>query len=196
MDTTALSEQAQRAPTGGVGAWWVFLLLGVGWVIVSLVVLAFDPTSAAAIGWMTAAVLLVAGLDELFTAAAASEWRWLHAVLGVLLLALGIAALLDPFQTFGVLALLVGWYLVLKGTVDIIISIAARHEIPLWGLLLAAGVIQVLIGVWAVGYPGRSAWLLILWVGVGALMRGITEIVLAFQLRHFVRDAGLGVRVA
>ena len=165
--------------------------MGIGWVIVSLIVLAFDPTSAAAIGWMTAAVLIVAGLDEGFTALTTSDWRWLHAVLGLVLFTLGVAALLDPFQTFGILALLVGWYLVLKGTVDIVISVAGRGDVPLWGLLLASGVAQVLIGIWAVGYPGRSAWLLILWVGLGALMRGITEIVLAFQLRHFVRDTRL-----
>lgn len=188
METVAVAEE--RAP-GGTSAWWVFLVMGIGWVIVSLVVLAFDPTSAAAIGWMTAAVLIVAGLDEGFTALTTSGWRWLHAVLGLVLFTLGVGALLDPFQTFGILALFVGWYLVLKGTVDIIISVAGRGEVPLWGLLLASGVAQVLIGMWAVGYPGRSAWLLILWVGLGALLRGITEIVLAFQLRHFVRDTRL-----
>jgi uncharacterized membrane protein HdeD (DUF308 family) len=53
----------------------------------------------------------------------------------------------------------------------------------LWGLLLASGIIELAIGVWAIGYPGRSAWLLILWVGIAALVRGITEIVLAFKLR-------------
>jgi uncharacterized membrane protein HdeD (DUF308 family) len=54
--------------------------------------------------------------------------------------------------------------------------------------LLASGIIQMAIGVWAIGYPGRSAWLLILWIGIGALMRGITGIVLAFKLRS-VRHA-------
>ena len=31
-------------------------------------------------------------------------------------------------------------------------------------LALAAGVMELVIGVWALGYPGRSAWLLVLWV--------------------------------
>jgi uncharacterized membrane protein HdeD (DUF308 family) len=101
----------------------------------------------------------------------------------VLFVVVGIAALLDPFQTFGILALLIGWYLVFKGIFGIVFSVAARGEIRLWGLMLAVAILEVAIGVWAVGYPGRSAWLLILWVGVGALMRGITEIVLAFQVR-------------
>jgi uncharacterized membrane protein HdeD (DUF308 family) len=50
-------------------------------------------------------------------------------------------------------------------------------------LVLGAGVIQIVIGLWAIGYPGRSAALLVLWVGIGALMRGVTEIFFAFRLR-------------
>ena len=45
-----------------------------------------------------------------------------------------------------------------------------------------AGILELLIGVWVVGYPGRSAWLLILWVGLGALIHGVTQIVFAFQV--------------
>ena len=92
-------------------------------------------------------------------------------------------ALLEPFQTFGVLALLIGWYLLFKGVADVIFSIVERDVLHLWGLLLASGIIEIAIGMWAIGYPGRSAWLLILWVGIGALIRGVTEIVLAFKLR-------------
>ena len=40
-----------------------------------------------------------------------------------------------------------------------------------------------MLGFWASGYPGRSAALLILWVGIGALIRGVTQLVLAFQVR-------------
>jgi len=53
----------------------------------------------------------------------------------------------------------------------------------LWWLTLIAGVLQVAIGFWATGYPGRSAWLLLVWVGIGALIRGVTQLFLAFQVR-------------
>jgi uncharacterized membrane protein HdeD (DUF308 family) len=51
---------------------------------------------------------------------------------------------------------------------------------PLWGLSLAAGIAQIALGLWAVGYPGRSAWLLLVWTGVGALMRSVGNLVTAF----------------
>jgi len=169
--------------------WWLFLCTGIGWIVVSLLVLAFDPTSVAVIGYMAAFLFLAAGVTELVNMVVASSWRWLHAVMGVIFVVTGFAALSSPFQTFGLLAVLVGWYLILKGSFDVGMSIAAHGRVPLWGLLLASGILQIVIGVWAVGYPGRSAWLLVLWVGIGALLRGITQMIFAFQLRHAAHAA-------
>jgi uncharacterized membrane protein HdeD (DUF308 family) len=181
MEAMTMDEVADVRELGR--AWWLFLLTGIAWVVVSLVVLTVDPTSAAVIGYLVAFVLLAAGVNEFVTIGFVEGWKWLHAVLGVLFVVGGILALTAPFQTFGILALLIGWYLVFKGTFSVVFSILAREEIELWGLMLAAGIVELVIGVWALGYPGRSAWLLILWVGIGALLRGVTEIVFAFQLR-------------
>lgn len=187
---TAVTEADVAEVERAIGkAWWLFLVTGIAWVIIAFVILAFDPTSAATIGLMVGFVLIMAGVNEFLVAAMADGWRWAHALLGVLFVAVGISALMEPFQVFGVLALLIGWYLIFKGTFDVIFSIAGRDQIPLWGLLLATGIAEIVIGLWAVGYPGRSAWLLILWVGIGALLRGITEIVSAFQIRHLAHAA-------
>jgi hypothetical protein len=45
-----------------------------------------------------------------------------------------------------------------------------------------AGLIQIGLGIWAMGYPGRSAALLVLWVGLGAIIRGIAQIIAAFHV--------------
>ena len=95
----------------------------------------------------------------------------------------GIAAFTAPFQTFTILAALIGIFLVIKGSVDFVFGLAARHEVDLWWMTVVAGVIEIIIGIWAVGYPGRSAALLILWVGIGAIIRGIAEIVTGFHIR-------------
>lgn len=183
METT-IDADAAEAARQFTKHWWIFLITGIAWVIVSLVVLSFDPGTTALIGYLMGFVLIAAGVNELVTIAFVDGWKWLHGVLGVLFLITGIMALMAPFQTFGILALLIGWYLVFKGTADIIFSIVERDALHLWGLLLASGIIELAIGVWAIGYPGRSAWLLVIWVGLTALIRGVTEIVLAFKLRH------------
>jgi uncharacterized membrane protein HdeD (DUF308 family) len=181
---TAVTEQdVLRAERQITGMWWLFLVTGIAWVWISFLVLAFRPGTPATIGYLAGFVLLLAGINEFLEIPVADGWKWLHAVLGVLFVIAGILALMEPFQTFGILALLIGWYLLFKGVADIVVSIVEREAVALWGLLLASGIIEVVIGVWAIGYPGRSAWLLVLWVGIAALVRGITEIFLAFKLR-------------
>jgi uncharacterized membrane protein HdeD (DUF308 family) len=186
-DVTAADVEAVEESAGWL--WWGLLLSGVVWVLVAFIVLAFDPTSVATIGVMTGVVILLAGLTELGSAVIADGWRWVRVVLGVVFVITGIMAMLDPFQTFGILALLIGWYLLLRGTFGVIFTLFQRHRMELWGLSLGAAVIELMIGLWAVGYPGRSAALLILWVGIGALIRGATQIVFAFQIRHAAHAA-------
>ena len=159
---------------------WLFAAAGVLWLLVALVILSLDATSVATIGLMVGFVIIMAGVDELGAALAAHGWRWLHAVAGVLFLVAGVMALLEPFQTFGILALFVGWYLLIKGFFDVMTAVAFRHDLPMWGLTLAVGIVELLLGFWALGYPGRSAWLLLVWVGTGALLRGIGNLVAAF----------------
>ena len=65
---------------------------------------------------------------------------------------------------------------------DIVTSIAVKEDNELWWLQLILGVVEVLIGFWAVGYTGRSVALLVIWVGASALARGISSIVLGFGL--------------
>jgi uncharacterized membrane protein HdeD (DUF308 family) len=172
------------------GPWWLFLITGIAWILISFILLALKPGAVTTISFLLGFVLTFAGINELVAIGYTEGWKWLRVAMGILFLLAGFMALVQPFQTFGVLALLIGWYLLIKGLFDVIVSIVDRSVIPLWGLLLAAGLFEIALGVWAIGYPGRSAWLLIIWVGIGALLRGITDIVAAFS-RHGGSDSKL-----
>jgi uncharacterized membrane protein HdeD (DUF308 family) len=154
---------------------------GILWLLFAIVLLSFDATSAATIGYLVAFLLLFAGVDEIIIMFVAPGWRWLHGLAGAIFLLGGIAGLMQPFQTFGILALLMGWYLLIKGFFDMATAIGFRHEMYLWGLRMAVGIAEILLGLWALGYPGRSAWLLLLWAGTAALFRGIGNLVIAFS---------------
>jgi uncharacterized membrane protein HdeD (DUF308 family) len=186
-DVTAADIDAGSEAPGCL--WWATLLAGAAWVVIAFAVLGFDPTSATIIGIMTGVVILLAGLTELASAFIADGWRWIRVALGLVFVVTGVLAMTAPFQTFGILALLIGWYLIIRGTFGVILSLSERHEMPLWGLSFGAAIIELLIGLWAVGYPGRSGALLILWVGIAALVRGITEIFFAFQIRSAAHAA-------
>lgn len=173
----------RRAMAEAADRWWLFLVTGIAWVIFGFIVFQFDLDSVAAIAIFTGVAFIVAGFNEFLMIPMVEGWKWLHAVMGVIFIGAGIMALVWPDRTFFILASIVGWFLAFKGIFDIILSIGTREDFELWWLRLIAGVIELLIGLWAVAYPGRSIVLLIVWVGVAALMRGITEIIFAFELK-------------
>jgi uncharacterized membrane protein HdeD (DUF308 family) len=188
--TTAVGITRPREPAIGA-LWWVLLITGALWIVVGLYVLQAHLGSAVAIGYLVAFWLFFAAVAEFVEAAVVPGWRWLHAALGVLFLLGGFAALLSPFQTFTVLASLIGFFLVIKGTADFVVALAVRHELDLWWMGLIAGLIEIIIGIWAIGYPGRSAALLLIWVGIGAIIRGIAEIVMAFHVHKHPEAVGV-----
>ena len=123
----SLTAERDTYEGGGVAApWWVFLITGIAWVLIAFMVLTVDADTPATIGLLAGFVLIVAGVNELVEVGLALSWRWLHATIGVLFVITGILALLSPLQTFGLLAVYVGWYLLIKGIADIVVSIVER----------------------------------------------------------------------
>src|SRR5688572_9583716 len=170
------------------GPWWIFLITGIAWLILAMVVLDADWGSVAAISTMAGFLFIFAGVNEFFTASAVSNWKWLHIVMGLLFILVGIAAFVRPTVSFLSFAAIIGWYLLFKGFLDITVSLMNRDN-DLWGLGLVVGLIELVIGFWAAGSPRQSISLLIIWVGAASLARGIMEIFLAFSLRGVQKQA-------
>jgi uncharacterized membrane protein HdeD (DUF308 family) len=80
------------------------------------------------------------------------------------------------------------WFLVFKGIVDIIAAFS-NHGRPWWWVMLILGILELLLGIWAAGYPGRSLIVFVNLVGIYAIFYGFTEVFAAFDLR------GLGRRL-
>jgi uncharacterized membrane protein HdeD (DUF308 family) len=194
MDSTSSAYRGTRSvPNIGI-SWWLYLVTGAIWFIIAWVVLRFDLTSVAAVSVLAGIVILLAGLAELFNAFTTVGWRWLHLILGAVFVITGIIAFARPGGTFAMLAAFIGWYLLFKGMLDIVLAFATKDVNDAWWLGLIVGIVEVGLGFWAAGSFGRSAALLIVFVGAIALTRGITDFVLAFELRRrsrLIRDAEL-----
>ena len=163
-------------------SWWIFLVGGLVWIFVSLLVLQFDQTSINTITAIVGIVFFLAAFEEALHGAFIRGWRWLHFVLALVFFVGGAAAFIYTNMTFGVLAILLSWFLLLGGTVEIVASLMNR-DAELWWLGLITGILLVAVAFWAIGDPDRSGWLLALWIGLGALFRGLGRIVFAFQVR-------------
>jgi uncharacterized membrane protein HdeD (DUF308 family) len=165
-----------------VGPWWVWLVMGILWVLVSFVILTLDFDTVWAVAILAGLTFLFGGISEIAVGRQAPGWRWLYYLMGAISIGAGIAAFVWPGATYVVLAAIFGWYLLFLGIFDIVNAFMLRGA-ELWWVELLVGIALVLFGFWAVSYPGRSLVLLAVWVGAAALGRGIVDIFMAFRVK-------------
>ena len=182
---THVRSGAERALGRMAGPWWLFLLTGLAWLIIALVTLRFTTTSIATVGVLLGVLFLLAALNEFMISAVKHSWRWAHILLGIFFIVGAIWAFAHPSNAFWSIASVLGFLLVFKGTLDIISAFMTKEVNSSWWLGLVVGILELVLGFWASQqlFPARGA-LLLLWVGFFALFRGISEIVVAFEVRH------------
>ena len=115
--TTVIEEVTYEEVEPPRIAWGWTLVAGIAWIVIGLAILSWNPTTIALIAILVSGVVILAGIAEFGLAFMSPGWKWLHAIAGVVFLVVGVMAFFDPFRTFVGLALLFGWYLVIKGTV-------------------------------------------------------------------------------
>ena len=190
-----LDEEIVDAFDAASRFWWVFIVIGTGWLLLAIIVFRFDWKTVSAISILFGVVVIAAAIDEVFAAYVQGRDGWLRLarlVLAAALIAIGVIAFVHPGDTFAALAGVMSFYFVLKGAFDAVLAIASRRETPMWGLLLLVGTAEILIGFWAAGDFGRKSILLVVWVGVAALTRGLSAFVFAFQARELSEAWELG----
>ncbi|MBV9168352.1 MAG: DUF308 domain-containing protein [Solirubrobacterales bacterium] len=166
--------------------WWVELLVGVFWVVVALVVLKFNHASVVTVGVLTGLMFLLFAAEEFALAYLdRGGTRWVWALFGVLLAAAGIIALINPVSTFASFADILGFVFLLLGVVWMVHAFVERVVNPLWWLTLISGVMMIGLAFWVSGqfFLDRAVTLLV-FAGIWALTKGITDIVRAFQIRR------------
>ena len=177
--------------------WWLFLLTGIAWLVFALLVFQWDYTSVYAVSYLFGVVALVAAVNEFLQITVSSTgWKLAHGLLGVLFLIGGTWALVHPRNAFATLAALIGFFFLAKGLFDVTVAVVTRDQFDLWWLQLVAGLVEILLAFWVAGAFTEKVILLVVSVGVIALTRGITELLLAFKLRVPPNGGGPPLAVA
>jgi uncharacterized membrane protein HdeD (DUF308 family) len=178
--------------------WWVALLVGIAWLVIAWIVLRADIRSLTTVGILLGALFIAAGVSEVAAGSVmGGGWKVLHYIIAGILLLGGLWAFIRPVNTFFALVSVLGLVLLLQGTFEIVQGVASRGENPLWWLGLVAGILLILLAFWVSGSDrvfnlNARTYLVLFWVGLMALIRGITTIVLAFT----IRNAGRAVAAA
>jgi uncharacterized membrane protein HdeD (DUF308 family) len=168
--------------------WWVFLLTGIAWFVFSLLVFQWDYTTVYAVSYLFGVVAIISGMNEFFEIAFSTPgWKIVRGILGALFIIAGIWALVHPRNAFATIAALIGFFFLFKGIFDFTVAFLTRAVFDLWWIQLIVGIVEILLAFWVAGNFRQQAILLVVYVGVIALSRGITELMIAFKLRSLER---------
>lgn len=141
--------------------------------------LLFHPYSAARTLALLVGLALVLGGCLEFAEGWGSDRQWTSLTLAVILVVGGLLAAFWPSATLWTIALITGLSLILHGIARLALAVMARHEIPAWGWLALAGVVNVLIGVLAIAWPEATILVLSLILGIQILVFGVVLTVAA-----------------
>ncbi len=111
---------------------------------------------------------------------ALSQAAWQVVLLtGVVSLILGVLVLIWPGSTLLATGVLFGLYLVISGVFQLVAAFGTHRTTSLRVLGFISGALSILLGLFCFRGPMQSLLLLALWIGIGWLIRGITQTVAA-----------------
>jgi uncharacterized membrane protein HdeD (DUF308 family) len=119
--------------------------------------------------------------EAAMSAILARNW-WAIALRGVFAIIFGLIALFVPGATLLSLALLFAAYLIVDGIFGCIAAVKAASQNERWGLLLAEGLLNILVGVVAALFPGGAVLAFVLLIAAWSLVTGVLMVVAAFRL--------------
>ena len=163
--------------------WWVLLTAGIVSIVAGSIVAFADWTIGDLVVFI-GTLLVFRGFFTIFSVPVDGSLRTWSVVLGLLEVAVGVSVWVWPDPTLLFVALYIGWLLMFRGVMTIIGSIAGRRFVPYWGLILVAGIVEVLVALYLLGQPGLTLVATVLAIGLTSVFYGVLEVVLAFEVKR------------
>ena len=179
---TGLHTAAREA----TGYWWLGLVTGIAWIVISVSILQFDQASITTVGILIGFLFAFAG-GQSFLLAAMSDGatRVVSVLFGLLLFVSAVICFISPENTFAGMADILGFLFLIVGLWWMVRAFLERAVNPLWWLTLISGILMTVLAFWTAGqFFIEKAYVLLVFAGIWALMEGITDIIRAFQVRE------------
>jgi len=167
--------------------WWMLMLNGALLVVSGFLIFSIHWTISS-LATFIGALFIFQGVMEALTTGIDPRVRRANVLTGLLSIAAGIVIIVWPSPGLLAVAIILGAWLVVMGTVAIAGAFAARRIIPDWWLLLLLGLAEVALGVLALADPGATLAALITVAGIWAVAIGVMRIILSFQIKRLPGD--------
>src|SRR4051794_2715304 len=163
--------------------WWALLLNGALLIVAGVLIFSIDWT-VRSLATFIGALFIFEGLTYALTTGIDARVRGANVVTGLLSMATGIAIIVWPGPGIVAVAIFLGAWLIVGGTLAISGAFAARPLMRDWWLLLILGLLEIPLGVLALANPGATLAALITVAGIWAVAIGVVRIVLSFQVKR------------
>lgn len=167
-------------------SWWLYALRGVAAIIFGVLALTRPGATVLALVLVFGFYAIADGVLAIVAAfqmrELAKDW-WVVLLEGLAGILVGIIALVYPSVTAVALYLLIAFWAVFTGIMEIIAAIRLRHEIENEWSLILTGVLSIILGVVLVIFPLVGAVGLVWTIGIYAILFGLLMLYLAFTVR-------------
>jgi len=164
--------------------WWLWLAIGIAWIIAALAILQFDQASINTISIILGVMFFAAGMQQFVISAIADHMKWLFILFGVFFVIAGIVCFAEPEDTFAGLADMLGFLFLIVGVFWTIQAFVEKDVNPVWWLSLLSGILMILMAFWTSGQLFiEKVYTLLVFAGVWGMMHGLSDIFRAFRVR-------------
>lgn len=167
--------------------WWLITLRGALAVVFGFLAIIWPDITVLALVLLWGAYALVDGLTSVMLAAsdrsAPTEHRLIHGLLGVLGIAAGVVTFVWPSITAIVLLVIIAFWAILAGVLQVAAAIRLRKVISNEWFLWLTGAVCVVLGVLLIVQPTEGAIGLVIAIATFAIVWGVTLVLFGLRLR-------------
>jgi len=163
--------------------WSLLLFNGLLLIVAGVLIFSID-WSVRSLATFIGALFILEGLVMALTTGIDKRVRQANVLTGLLSVAAGVAIIVWPAPGIVAVAIFLGAWLIVIGTITISSSLAARHFMPDWWLVLILGLLEVPLGVLALADPGATLAAIITVGGIWAVAVGVMRVVLSFEIKN------------
>ena len=163
--------------------WSLLLLNGLLLIVAGVLIFSID-WSVRSLATFIGALFILEGLTMTLTTGIDQRVRRANVLTGLLSVAAGVAIIVWPGPGILAVAIFLGAWLIVVGTITISGAFAARHFLPDWWMLLILGLLEVPLGVLALADPGATLAAIITVSGIWAVAVGVMRVILSFEVKN------------
>jgi uncharacterized membrane protein HdeD (DUF308 family) len=167
--------------------WWVLLSNGALLIVAGFLIFSIEWT-VSGLATFIGAIFIVQGIATALTSGIGDRVRSANVITGLLSIAAGIVIIAWPSPGVTAVAIVLGAWLIVFGTITVSGAFAARRFLPNWWLVLILGLLEIPLGVLALADPGATLAALITVGGIWAVAVGVMQVVLAFEVKRLPDD--------